>query len=223
MMKNRGDKMRNHFVNFLWFVCSIMLNALGNSFMITSHLGSSPWTAAGQNLGSILPFSIGTCIIILNLFSFILSYLMKTKFTLIMIAKSMGLTFIYGMFVDMFVSLHEAVYVPDDIWIRCLYSLIGLNFIAIAISIYFQASSIYLPSDYLLKSFGELMNNYKIGTIVCMLIPLSTSVVIILLQHHVIGLGISTLLFVFGSGFLIDYYNRWIVLNKYKKPNINSA
>lgn len=60
--------MRNRLVNLLWFVCSIMLNALGNSFMIISHLGSSPWTAAGQNLGSILPFSIGVCIIILNFF-----------------------------------------------------------------------------------------------------------------------------------------------------------
>lgn len=214
--------MRNRFVNLLWFVCSIMLNALGNSFMIISHLGSSPWTAAGQNLGSILPFSIGVCIIILNFFSFILSYLMKTKFTLIMVIKSMGLTFIYGMFVDMFVSLHQVVYVPENIWVRCLYSLIGLNFIAIAISIYFQASSIYLPSDYLLKSFGKLMNNYKIGAIMCMLIPLTTSIVIMLLNHHVIGLGISTLLFVFGSGFLIDHYNRVIILNNYKKPNISA-
>lgn len=65
--------------NLLWFVGSITLNALGNSFMITANLGSAPWTAAGQNLASILPISLGVCIIFMNFCSFVLSYMMKTK------------------------------------------------------------------------------------------------------------------------------------------------
>lgn len=215
--------MKNIPVNLLWFVCSIMLNALGNSFMIISNLGSSPWAAAGQNLAFILPLSTGTCIIILNFFSFILSYLIKTKFTLAMIIKSMALTFVFGMFIDLFVHLHHIMYVPENLWIRCLYSLIGLNLMAVAVCIYFQSGSIYLPSDYLLKAFGKRMNNYTVGTMICTSIPLSISILIILFQHHITGLGISTFLFMFGIGFLIDLYNRWIVIDKVPQQNMYSA
>jgi uncharacterized membrane protein YczE len=129
---------------------------------------------------------------------------MKTKFTLGMIIKSMALACVFGMFIDLCVYLHHIIYIPETLWIRCLYSLIGLNLIAVAISIYFQSGSIYLPSDYLIKAFGKRMKNYTVGTIICMSIPLSISILIILFQQHIIGLGISTILFVLGSGFLID-------------------
>ncbi|MFP3121739.1 hypothetical protein OH784_02875 [Ectobacillus funiculus] len=214
--------MRGLPVNILWFVCSITLNALGNSFMIVANLGSAPWTAAGQNLVSILPVSIGVCIIILNFFSFILSYLMKTRLTLMTIIKSMALAFFFGMFIDLFVYVHHIVYVPENIWIRCLYSLIGINLVAVAVSIYFQAGSVYLPFDYLLQAFGKLKNNYTVGTIFCMSIPLSVSILIIVFQHHVAGLGIGTILFMFGIGFLIDHYNRWIVIHKAPTQNAQS-
>lgn len=201
-------------VNTLWFVCSIMLNALGNSFMIIANLGSAPWAAAGENLASILPFSIGVCIIFLNFCSFMLSYIMKIKFSFSMFIKSMVLTFVFGMLIDLFVHFHHMMYVPENIWIRCLYILIGLNLMAIAISIYFQSSTVYLPSDYLLKAFGKLMNNYTLGNIICTLIPLSISLPIMIVQQHIMGLGIGTMLYLFGIGIFIDQYNRWIVIHK---------
>jgi uncharacterized membrane protein YczE len=210
-------------VNLLWFVCSITLNAIGNSFLIIANLGSAPWAAAGQNLESILPFSIGVCVIILNFCSFILSYLIKIKFTAAMIIKSMALTFVFGLFIDLFMYLHHIMYVPENIWIRCLYLLIGLNLMAVAVCIYFQSSSVYLPSDYLLKAFGKLMNNYTVGTILCTCIPLSISILIILFKQQITGLGIGTMLFMFGIGFLIDHYNRWIVIHNVPKQNIHSA
>ncbi|KAA9031161.1 hypothetical protein F4V44_01650 [Niallia endozanthoxylica] len=206
--------MRKLPVNTLWFVCSIMLNALGNSFMIIANLGSAPWAAAGENLASILPFSIGVCIIFLNFCSFMLSYLMKIKFTFLMIIKSIVLTFVFGMLIDIFVYIHQIMYVPENIWIRCLYILIGLNLMAVAISIYFQSSTVYLPSDYLLKAFGKLMNNYTLGSIICTFIPLSISLPIIIFQKHVIGLGLGTILYLFGIGIFINQYNRWIVTHK---------
>lgn len=215
--------MRTASVNLLWFICSITLNALGNSFMIIANLGSSPWAAAGQNLAFILPLSIGVCIIFLNFCSFILSYLMKTKFTLGMIIKSMALTFIFGALIDLFVYIHHMMYIPENVWIRCLYSLIGLNLIAVAMCIYFQSSSIYLPSDYLIKAFRNKMNNYTVGTMICTSIPLSISIIIIVFNHHITGLGVSTILFMFGIGFLIDFYNRWIVIDKVSEQNMHSA
>ncbi|MGG1400106.1 hypothetical protein ABE288_20135 [Bacillus salipaludis] len=210
-------------LNLLWFFCSITLNALANSFMIISNLGSAPWAAAGENLASVLPLSVGVCIIFLNFFSFILSYLLKIKFTVLMIIKSVALTSVFGIFIDLFVDLHHIIYVPENIWIRYLYLLIGLNLMAVAICIYFQSSSIYLLSDYLLKAFGELMKNYALGNILCTLIPLSISILIMLFKHHITGLGIGTMLYMFGIGFLIDHYNRWIVIHIVPKQNTHSA
>lgn len=198
----------------LWFVLSISLNALGNSLMITANLGSSPWTSAGQNLVSIMPLSVGSAIILFNLFSFVLSYLLKVRFTLWTIVKSTVLSFVFGLFIDAFVFLLDIIFVPGNIWTRLLYLVIGINFIAIALSIYFQCNVVYLPLDYLLQAFAKLKKSYTVGAILCMSIPLSISSTICLFQHHLIGVGIGTILFVFGVGFLIDRYNQVIFINK---------
>ncbi len=206
--------MRISFVNSFWFLFSVTLNALGNSFMIISNLGSGPWTSAGENLVYVLPFSVGVCIIILHLFSFLLSYFMKVKITMEVIVKSMALAVMFGAFIDLFLYIHQLLYVPEHTAARYIYLFIGLNLIAIAICIYFQASSIYLPTDFLLKAFGKLMKNYTLGTIVWTAIPLSIGVIIIIYRQQINGIGLGTLLFMFGIGFLIDQYNRWIVIQK---------
>jgi uncharacterized membrane protein YczE len=199
-------------LNSIWFIISITLNALGNSFMIISNLGSAPWTTAAENLEYILPFTVGVCIIILYFFAMLLSYFMKIKFSVEMVVKTIALSVIFGIFLDMFLYIHQMVYIPNDIGARYIYLFIGLNLIAIAICIYFQSSSVYLPSDYLLKAFGKLMNNYTVGTILCTAIPLSISIIIIIYRQSIHGIGPGTLLFMFGMGLLIDLYNRWIVI-----------
>ncbi|HZH59729.1 MAG TPA: DUF6198 family protein [Metabacillus sp.] len=203
----------------LWFIFSICLNALGNSLMITANLGSTPWTSAGQNLVTILPLSVGTYIILFNVFSFGVSYLLKVRLNWQTMIKSMLLALVFGFFVDAFVFILNLLFVPENIWIRLLYLLFGLNFIAIALSIYFQLKSVYLPLDYLLQAFAKLKKNYTVGTIICMSIPISISMIIFLVQHHLTGLGIGTILFVFGVGFLIDRYIKMLVINKPSKPS----
>lgn len=182
--------------------------------MIISNLGSAPWTSAGENLVYVLPFSIGVCIIILHLFSFFLSYLMKMKITIEVILKSMALAVLFGMFIDLFLYIHQLIYVPEQTITRYLYLFIGLNLVAIAICVYFQASSIYLPTDFLLKAFGNWMKNYTLATIVWTIIPLFIGMIIIVYRQQINGIGPGTFLFMFGIDFLIDQYNRWIVIRQ---------
>lgn len=210
--------MRSLPVNLLWFVCSITLNALGNSFMIIANLGSAP----GQLLGKIWRLYYRFPLVSALFFEFLFVYPQLFNENKIYRGddyQSIALTFVFGILIDLFVYLHHIMYVPENIWIRCLYLLIGLNLMAVAICIYFQSSSVYLPSDYLLKAFGKLMNNYTLGTILCTSIPLSISILIMLFQHYVTGLGIGTMLYMFGIGLLIDHYNRWIVIHKVPKQN----
>jgi|SRR5699024_419607 len=198
----------------LWFSFSIVLNALGNSLLIKANLGSAPWATAAENLSSVSPFSIGLWVIILNVFSFILSYFMKVKFTFFIVVKSILLTFIFGFLIDFFLYMQDVLYIPSHIGLRYLHLFIGLNLMAIALCIYFQVSSVHLPSDYLIKAFGKLMNNYTVGTMICTSIPILISVIIVIYRQQLLGLGVGTLLFMFGVGFLIDQYNRFISFQK---------
>ena len=65
-----------------------------------------------------------------------------------------------------------------------------------------------------MKAFGELMKNYTLGTIIWTAIPLSIGVTISIYREQMIGIGPGTLLFMFGMGFLIDQYNRRIIIRK---------
>src|SRR5690625_7559976 len=101
---------------------------------------------------------------------------MKMKITIEVILKSMAIAVLFGIFVDLFLYIHQLLYVPEHTISRYIYLFIGLNLIAIAICVYFQASSIYLPTDFLLKALGKLMNNYTLATIVWTIIPLSIGI-----------------------------------------------
>jgi len=181
--------MRLSFMNSFWFLFDVMLNALGNSFMVISNLGSAPWTSAGESLVHVLPFSIGICIIILHLFSLLLSYLLKVRVTMEVIVKSMALAVIFGVFVDLFLSIHQLIYVPEHMVARYIYVFIGLNLVAIAICIYFQTSTIYLPTDFLLKAFGNLVKSYTLATILWTSIPLSIGIIVSIYRQQIIGIG----------------------------------
>lgn len=206
--------MKEQTMGYFWFILSITLNALGNSFMIIANLGSAPWTSAAENLFFVLPVSIGVCVIILHLFSFFVSYLIKVKLPIHVMIKSLGLAVVFGLFIDLFLYFHELIFVPETLTMRLIYLFIGLNLIAIAVSIYFQSSSIYLPTDFLLKAFGNIFKNYTVGTIIWTAIPLSISLIIVLYRWSLAGIGVGTILFMFISGMMIDLYNRLIVIRK---------
>lgn len=206
--------MKEQTMGYFWFILSITLNALGNSFMIIANLGSAPWTSAAENLFFVLPGSIGVCVIILHLFSFLVGYLLKVRIPIDVILKSLGLAVAFGLFIDMFLYFHELLFVPESLFTRFIYLFIGLNLIALAVSIYFQSSSIYLPTDFLLKAFGSIFKNYTLGTIVWTAIPLSIGLIIVISRWELVGIGIGTILFMFVSGMMIDFYSRWIVIQK---------
>jgi len=182
--------------------------------MIVAHLGSAPWAAASQNLAAVIPLSIGLCTIVLQLFALLLTTLMGSRFSMRLILKSLLLAVFFGLLIDVFVSLHHFIYTPDQIWVRGLYTLIGMNGVAAAISIYIQISRVLLPFDYLLQAFARLAKSFSLGTIICLSIPLAICIIFSFVFHQFIGLGIGTLVFILANGFLIDQYNKKIRLTR---------
>ena len=203
---------------YLWFICSLTLNAFGNSMMILAHIGSPPWTGAGQNLSALTPFSIGISMIIMQVFALFLTYLMGTKFTLFTIIKSFMTTFIFSLLVDLFVYMLGYLYLPDNWWIRVLYAFIGINGIAAGVSMYIQLGSVLMPADYLLRSLIRLTKNIALGSIISQLIPVMISILFSLSMHQLMnGLGIGTIFFVLLNSFFIDFYSRHIHFSKLNK------
>ena len=210
---------------YLWFIGSLTLNAFGNSMMILAHIGSPPWTGAGQNIAAISPISIGISMIVVQLFALFLTYLMGTKFTLLTIIKSFMTTFIFSFLMDLFVHIYSFLYLPDVWWSRGLYAFIGINCIAAGVSLYIQLGSVLMPADYLLKTLIRITRNYALGAIISQLIPIIISIVISISQHQLMnGLGIGTIIFVILNGFFIDFYSRHIHIaqqGKLIQPQIN--
>lgn len=182
--------------------------------MIVAHLGSAPWAAASQNLAAVIPLSIGLCTVVLQLFSLLLTTLMGSRFSVGLIIKSLLLAVFFGLLIDVFVNIHHFIYTPDQIWVRGLYTLIGMNGVAAAISIYIQISRVLLPFDYLLQAFARLAKSFSLGTIICLSIPLTICTIFSFVFHQFIGLGIGTLVFILANGFLIEQYNKKIMLTR---------
>lgn len=197
----------------LLFIGSITLNAFGNSCMIVAHIGSATWAAACLGLASISPFSTGVWTIILQVLTFLAVYFMGSRFNLLTITYSLALAFLYGLLLDLFIHLHTFLYIPDSLSLKWIYTLIGMNFISVAVSIYIQLGTVLMPFDYLLQAFAKLTRSFTVGTIFCLMIPLSISIIISIIQQQIIGVGIATVLFVFLNGILIDIYNRFIIIN----------
>lgn len=201
----------------LWFIGSILLNACGNSFLIIAGLGSSPWTAAGQNLAEVLPLSIGICTILLQIFSLVLALALGSRFSIKVIVQSLALALIFGLLIDLFTNLLQYLFIPQSLALRLLYMLIGMNAIAAAIAIYVQANRILLPFDYLLQSFAKRAGSYTAGTILCLSIPLIISLIFSYVNQRLTAIGLGTLLFILFNGFLIDRYALRIRLERQQK------
>lgn len=200
---------------YLWFISSLTLNAFGNSMMILSHIGSPPWTGAGQNLAALTPFSIGLSMVIMQTFALFLTYSMGTKFTVLTIIKSFMTTFIFSFLVDLFVYMLGYLHLPDVWWARVLYAFIGINGIAAGVSMYIQLGSVLMPADYLLRSIIRLTKNIALGSLISQLIPVMISIIFSLSMHKLMnGLGIGTIAFVLLNSFFIDFYSRQIHFSK---------
>ncbi len=205
---------------YLWFISSLTLNAFGNSMMILAHIGSPPWTGAGQNIAAISPISIGISMIIMQLFALFLTYLMGTKLTIFTLVKSFLTTFIFSLLIDLFVYIYSYLYLPDYWWSRGLYAFIGINCIAAGVAMYIQLGSVLMPADYLLKALRRVTGNYAIGAILSQLIPIIISIIISLSQHQLMnGLGMGTIIYVLLNGFFIEFYSRHMHISNLKTTN----
>ncbi len=190
------------------YLMAILINALGNSFMIVATVGSAPWTAASEALSEVSPFSVGTSVVVLHTIALLIALSIGSTFRLWTIVESFLLAVVFGLAIDAFMLIHEVFYIPTALIGRVSYFLIGVPLISLGLSLYLQIGYILMPPDYLMKSLIVKFKKTSIGATISLAIPFLLACLLSLFKQEWIGIGVGTLVFLIVNGPLIDWFQR---------------
>lgn len=190
------------------YLFSILINALGNSFMVTAAIGSAPWTSASEALARISPLTVGLAIVVLHVFALISALLLGSRFSWWTILLSFSLVVLFGTAIDFFLSIHQLLYTPVALWARILYMVIGMPLISLGLALYLQIGFVLMPPDYLMKSLISRFKSTSIGATVSLAIPFLIASILSLVEHELIGIGVGTFVFLLLNGPLIEFFQK---------------
>ncbi|WP_022791075.1 fructose permease [Weissella halotolerans] len=148
--------------SIMYFVFSLLINALGNVFTIvtSSHihpqfLGSAYWTAAQVNLGEALHISLFWTFLIFGMLTSLLNAALMHKFDIKRILGNLVFMVPFSAFIDLFAGFFNKV-MPDATSWPMIIAYIMINFLGVAliatgISIYQRVNLVLHPADDLMQ------------------------------------------------------------------------
>jgi len=190
------------------YIVAILINALGNSFMIIATIGSAPWTAASEALSEVSPLSVGGAVVALHTIALLIAIALGKKFGIWTIIESFLLAVLFGLAIDAFILLHEAIYIPTGWLARVCYFVVGTPLISLGLSLYLQIGYILMPPDYLMNTLITRFKKVSLGATVSLAIPFILACLLSLVEHEWIGIGVGTVIFLLINGQLIDWFQR---------------
>jgi len=190
------------------YLFSILINALGNSFMVTASIGSAPWTSASEAVAAISPLTVGLAIIVLHVLALIAALSLGSRFSWWTIVLSFALVVLFGAAIDFFLSIHQLIYTPQGLWMRVVYMLIGMPLISLGLALYLQIGFVLMPPDYLMKSLISRFKSTSLGATISLGIPFLIACFFSLIERELIGIGVGTFIFLLLNGPLIEWFQR---------------
>ncbi|VWX33230.1 YczE/YyaS/YitT family protein [Exiguobacterium oxidotolerans] len=190
------------------YLFSIIINALGNSFMVTAAIGSAPWTSASEALARISPLTVGLAIVCLHIFALGSALALGSRFSWWTIILSFSLVVLFGAAIDFFLAIHQLLYVPSNLVTRSVYMIIGMPMISLGLALYLQIGFVLMPPDYLMKSLISRFKSTTIGATISLAIPFLIASVLSIVEHELIGIGVGTFVFLLLNGPLIEFFQR---------------
>lgn len=79
-MKDKNEPKLSTTRLVIYFIVSLLINALGNALTVSLNLGSAFWTAAAVNISHITPISLGNMLVLNGLFIITLNVILLRKF-----------------------------------------------------------------------------------------------------------------------------------------------
>ncbi len=183
-----------------------ILMGIGEGLLVLAHLGSSPWTVFSQGVALQTGLSIGTVVAIVSIIVLLLWIPLQLRFGLGTILN----IFWIALFIDLTLKYIPA---PEDLASRLLLMSIAILLFGISTTFYLSCHLGAGPRDGLMVGMCQKYG-WRVGVV-----RTSIEVLVCILGFLLGGtVGISTLAFALGVGWIIQYTAT--LLSRYKRSDL---
>ncbi|UQS81936.1 hypothetical protein MOO45_07035 [Bombilactobacillus folatiphilus] len=198
---------------FFYLAFSVILNSLANGLTIATHLGSAVWTASAVNLETQISWNLSLILLVYAIVVQILNVIIRRHIVWSLVLSNMLFALCFSYLVQAGNQLFTWIGVAQLAfgW-RLMLDLIGICFIATAVSIYQRVNVMLHPNDefsYLLR-FRFFHGNAALGQIVSYVIPVCIMGYCWLKSGQLHAVGIGTLFALVCQGLIIGWADRHV-------------
>lgn len=199
--------------SFFYFTLSLLINAIGNGLTVATNMGSSMWTASAANIAYDFNFSISWVLIIYGASQIFINILLTKTIALSRILGNIIFISFFGPFVGIFKQLFLSLgFTHLPLSAKIFFDIIGICFIAIAISIYQRLNIILHPGDEMtnILRFKYFNGNAKLSQWTNFSIPVFVIIILTIIFKQIVAVNIGTAVALFFQGTLIAYGDKLI-------------
>jgi len=199
--------------SFFYFTLSLLINAIGNGLTVATNMGSSMWTASAANIAYDFNFSISWVLILYGGSQIFINILLTRKIDLPRIAGNIIFISFFGPFVGILKQLYiDLGFASLSLPAKIFFDIIGICFVAIAISIYQRLNLILHPGDEMtnILRFQYFKGNANLAQWTNFSIPVIVIICLSLIFKQIVAVNVGTAVALFFQGALINYADQLI-------------
>ncbi len=188
-----------------FYICGLLLMSMGTVILLNSNMGVAAFDALCAGLANITSFTTGNWCMVLGILIILLNAVIQKQIPNVF---SFLTSIIVGICIDFWFGVIS--FQLSGIWLRGVQFMLGLLVNSFGIALYVSADLAKGPIDQLMLNISNLVKKEVwVGKTLM-------EVFFLLLVFAIRGpIGIGTVIVVFTSGFLIDYFLK--ILKKGKK------
>lgn len=192
---------------FLKRICTylggLFILSFGVVLSIQAGFGVSPVSSLAYAGALITPFSVGTMVVITNLFFIALQVLLGSKITLKECLIQLSTSLLFCVFIDAeLYFIRDILPATADIWIRILYLLASTLLVACALTLYLTPGFSPLSYDAMTNALAQRIKwPFGKAKVMCDLLNVCLSASLCLIFIHQLGsIGLGTLFAAYAIG-----------------------
>ncbi|MBN2605473.1 MAG: hypothetical protein JXR62_06610 [Bacilli bacterium] len=202
----------------LYLMIAVVGNALGTALMSETELGMTAWGSGVKNFSNTFNLTLGVGFIILSVFFYIAANVIRRRVDVMEFLQSFLFLFTFGLLTDLFI-----MYLPQlselQIIFRILVNTFGLLILLFSIALHLRVYLAVHPMDVFLSVIQHRLNSVSKGTYLVYIIAFSLAIIFGLWNGHIVGIGIGTINTLIGSGLIMDFFDKKVVLKWFVKGN----
>lgn len=193
----------------LYMLIAITGNALGTALMDLSNLGLTAWGSASKNVAVYYDVYLGTAFVILSVIFYTIACLIRKRFDFKELIFSSIALFAFGGLTNFFIEILPPL--DATLFIRVILNIFGLLILLFAIAVHIKLNVALQPMDVYLRETQKKVNSIVLGTFITYLSAFLTALIFGLLEGEINGIGFGTILTLTASGFILRFYNKYIL------------